>query len=370
MTIRMPTRAELLQWAPNAQKDYLDAFLDLEGTLEKAGILHHPLILCHFLGQVGAETDGLRIKRENMNYTSVQRIRQVWPARARRTPQAQLEKLVRNPVGLSDWAYGGRMGNKKGTTDGFDFRGAGPMQTTGKHATMKYCRRCQIPFHPGVLDDARTLWLFAIEEWATTGCNSRALENDILGISKIINTGSATSGVMPNGLNHRKRWFKRAWRLWGDLKKEHIPEVSDVTVEKLRERGSETVSTSDLLKTGAIGGGVVSGIAGGASESGIVETVPQIPPQEVIDQIQKGTESMDTVSGFVQSLKGFFVLLTTNLWVAGIACACIGAYAAYYITKRRLLDARLAENTSRLHEIDPVDDSLVLDPEDAVIPRG
>lgn len=370
MSIPMPTKAELKRWAPRAKPEYIDAFLKLESTLEKAGILHHPLILTHFLGQVGAETNGLTIVRENMNYKTVARIRQVWPARARKTSPERLAELCNNPVALSDWAYGGRMGNRRGTTDAYDFRGAGPMQTTGRYATMKYCRKVGVPFTQDILDDVETLWLFAIHEWATTGCNSRALENDILAISKIINTGSATSGVRPNGMEHRKRWFKRAWEIWGDKKRPKVPEVSDLTLKDLKKEGSETLSASDIIKTGGIAGGVASGTAGVASESGLVETVPAVSPEKVIDDMRNATESVTVTQGFIDALKDFWLLISSNLWVIGVVLAIGGIYYARKIDWRRLIDARLGWNTHRLDDLPVVPDDVLLDDDEAVIPRG
>lgn len=368
MSYLMPTRDELLRWAPKAKREYIDTFLELESTLQKAGILHHPLILCHFLGQIGAETNGLTIIRENMNYRSVERIRQVWPARSRKTSDAVLAGFVGNPVALSDWAYGGRMGNKKGSEDGFLYRGGGPMQTTGKYAAQKYCRACGIPFTPEVLDDIKNGWLFAIHEWVSSGCSSYALENDILSVSKIINTGSAKSGVAPNGLDHRKRWLKRAWAIWGDARP--VAETSTLSLDKLKKEGSETLKATDLLKVGGAGGAISSLGAGAAVESGAVVKIPNESTEQVIEQVKNHTESVDAISSLVSSIKSFWLLISTNLWVMGFILACLAYWVARKIDWRRLIDARLGWNLHRLGDIAPVEDTLLDDPDEAVIPRG
>lgn len=64
-------------------------------------------------------------QRENMRY-SASRIRQVWPSR----PEAV--KFANNPQGLANSVYGGRLGNRKGTDDGWRYRGGGIDQLTGR----------------------------------------------------------------------------------------------------------------------------------------------------------------------------------------------------------------------------------------------
>lgn len=64
-------------------------------------------------------------QRENMNY-SASRIRQVWPSR----PEAV--RFANNPQALANSVYGGRLGNRKGTDDGWRFRGGGIDQLTGR----------------------------------------------------------------------------------------------------------------------------------------------------------------------------------------------------------------------------------------------
>ena len=66
---------------------------------------------------------------ENLNYTSTARIRAVWPSRF--PTVASAESFVRNPRGLANKVYGGRMGNT-GPDDGWLYRGRTLVQLTGK----------------------------------------------------------------------------------------------------------------------------------------------------------------------------------------------------------------------------------------------
>ncbi len=64
-------------------------------------------------------------KRENMNYRAA-RIAQVWPNR----PEAV--KFAGKPKELANSVYGGRLGNRPGTDDGWNYRGGGVDQLTGR----------------------------------------------------------------------------------------------------------------------------------------------------------------------------------------------------------------------------------------------
>ncbi|GLS46569.1 hypothetical protein GGR33_005121 [Methylobacterium brachythecii] len=77
---------------------------------------------------------------ENLNYSTAARIRQVWPSRF--PTEASAQSYVRNPQSLANKVYGGRLGNKL-PNDGWDFRGMGDFQATGRDNARRATGRLQ-----------------------------------------------------------------------------------------------------------------------------------------------------------------------------------------------------------------------------------
>lgn len=84
--------------------------------------------LAPFLAQMLHETANLEQLVENLNYSAA-RIQIVWPSRFPTIESAQA--VAGNPQALANKVYGGRMGNTQ-PNDGWDFRGRGIPQITGR----------------------------------------------------------------------------------------------------------------------------------------------------------------------------------------------------------------------------------------------
>lgn len=90
-----------------------------------------------FLAQILHESDCFQVREENLNYTSPERLMEVWPLRFLRVASAML--YVRKPEDLANYVYRGRMGNNE-PGDGWRFRGRGLLQITGRDSYTLYWR--------------------------------------------------------------------------------------------------------------------------------------------------------------------------------------------------------------------------------------
>jgi predicted chitinase len=198
---------------PQAWAEALFGNLDL---LTAHGILENEYRWCHFAATVYAETGNFRELRENLNYRTANALRRAWPSRFGHLTDAQCRPYLRNPRALAAKVYNGRMGNRPGSSDGYDFRGGGWIQTTGREQVEAYCKELGITPGPTTLDDPVITLQFAVLEWTAAKCNEWADENDIRKIAKAINTGSADSNIQPNGMSNRIAAFALAWKYWGE----------------------------------------------------------------------------------------------------------------------------------------------------------
>ncbi len=222
------TEADIKRFAPNARREYVTTLVGGLPHLRHAGILDNSYRLCHFLAQCAHETGGFTILRESLRYTKADRLRTVWPARFRDKSNAELAPLLKDEKKLGEAVYFGRMGNTQ-AGDGYDFRGGGFLQTTGRAAVTSYCKRLGLEPSASLLDDLPTTLQFAVLEWGDSKCNTHADENDLTKVSKAINTGSATGNVKPVGMDSRSEWFAKAWSIWGDKGKPDMPAKEPMT---------------------------------------------------------------------------------------------------------------------------------------------
>jgi putative chitinase len=207
------TLGQILQLAPNAQPGYRDAFQNAQAILDKHAISEKPLRVAHFMAQVLHETGGLRVQFENLSY-SAERLPQVWPSRFKPKGPLNPGDYANNPQKLANEVYGGRMGNT-GPNDGFNYRGRGLLQLTGKDSYQEATTilRKGNPSAPDFvsLPDAviSAEWCVAIAaaEWVAKGCNALADQDDIEKITRAINGGLI-------GLAERIEWAKRTKAVW------------------------------------------------------------------------------------------------------------------------------------------------------------
>lgn len=210
------TRDAWKKFAPNCPVAWTEALFSNLDFLSEKGITESELRWCHFAATVWAETGDFKELREDLSYKTAKALRKAWPSRFGHLTDAQCKPYLRNPRALAAKVYNGRMGNRVGSSDGYDFRGGGWIQTTGRSAVAEYCAKLGIQPGANTLDDPLITLQFAVLEWTEKNCNKWADQNEIEKIAKAINTGSADSDVAPNGMDNRRDGFAKAWELWGE----------------------------------------------------------------------------------------------------------------------------------------------------------
>jgi putative chitinase len=175
------------------------------GVLDRYGIAalsNASLVLAHAMGQFSEECGcGLEMI-ESLNYTAT-RLRQVWPTHF--TP-TMAQRWAHNEKMIGEIAYGGRMGNHPPpSSDGFDFRGAGLSQVTGREGFAKLQAKLDemkagfsILENPELIIDPARTFECGVADWIVCGCLPHAERDDILGETIKLNGGT-------NGLAERKR---------------------------------------------------------------------------------------------------------------------------------------------------------------------
>jgi putative chitinase len=162
-----------------------------------------PLILAHVMAQISHECGAGHDVVENLNYTAV-RMTQVWPSRFPSVESAQ--PYAGNPKALANKVYNGRMGNRSGSDDGWNFRGRGGSQTTGRdgYERVKKQTGLDVVANPDILVDPKYFLECAVSDFINCGCLPYAKADDVVNVTKRLNGGYI-------GLGERKAWLAK-WK--------------------------------------------------------------------------------------------------------------------------------------------------------------
>jgi len=175
------------------------------------------LLIAHVMAQFSEETDCGREMQENMNY-SAGRLLQVFPTHFSHSQAIQYQH---NPRQIADHAYGGRMGNlPPPSDDGWNFRGQGLSQVTGKNGYQALAKKCGLDLgaHPELIIAPDTALECGVADFVLCGCLPYARKDDIAGVSSMLNVGHYTSNTAQiNGFSVRRNWLG-LWKHALDIK--------------------------------------------------------------------------------------------------------------------------------------------------------
>lgn len=162
-----------------------------------------PDLVAHVMAQISHECGAGHDVVENMNYTAA-RMMQVWPSRFPTSASAQ--PFAGNPRALANKVYNGRMGNRTGSDDGWNFRGRGGAQTTGRegYQRVKKATGLDVIAQPDLLIDPAHFLNCAVSDFINCGCLPFAKADDVVGVTKRLNGGTI-------GLAERKVWLAK-WK--------------------------------------------------------------------------------------------------------------------------------------------------------------
>ena len=107
------------------QVEVMEAILDETLALPNSHVAYIMATAYHETG-----TPRMTPTTESLHYTTAARIRAVWPSRFPTLAAAQ--PFVRNARKLANHVYNGRLGNRSGSDDGWNFRGRGLDHLTGR----------------------------------------------------------------------------------------------------------------------------------------------------------------------------------------------------------------------------------------------
>ena len=182
--------------------------LYLEGMTRET--INTPIRAAHFLGQCTVESGQFTATRESLNY-SVERLRALFgPHRITDQQMREFGRTADRPANqkaLANILYGGKWGARNlgniEPNDGWDFRGGGHKQITGRYNWTKFSHEYygddRLLTNPALIDTPEVAVASGLWFWSENGLNQIADTGSVKAVTKKVNGGSI-------GLEERKRW--------------------------------------------------------------------------------------------------------------------------------------------------------------------
>lgn len=204
-------------WNPfSTQGQYISAILQSYPTLIEHEI-NTPLRLAHFIGQGLVETNFLRARAENLNY-SPEKLKEIFGHKF--AGDDEIRAYANKPEKIANRVYANRMQNgPEESGDGWRYRGRGFFQITGKQNYIHYGEIAGVDLvgDPEMMErDLKRSVKVAAAYFQRTGLAEFADRNDIAAVSRGVNRGDPRSRAPAHGEALRIQWTTNAISLVRD----------------------------------------------------------------------------------------------------------------------------------------------------------
>ena len=210
------TKADFDSLWPQGAKALIQGILATQGAVGPGGGVTKALRLAHLMAQISHESGGGTSVVESLDYSPRALLAQ-WPAHFTAARAQQLGRTTAHPADqrmIADLAYGGRMGNAKPPSDdGWNFRGRGLLQITGRDGYLAVGKRCGLDLirHPDLIVDPAHAFRIAADEFRASGCLPYCDKDDVVAVSGLVNCGQVVPAEKIDGLSSRTAWLGK-WK--------------------------------------------------------------------------------------------------------------------------------------------------------------
>ena len=189
-------------------KNSLELTVTLNECMPRYGITS-PNAIRFFLAQYAQETGGFVKFVENTNYTSPERLLEIFPKYFKTLEFAR--KYVGKPEAIANRVYGSRFGNGDELSgDGYRYRGRGICHLTFKdnYEVFKKDTGIDVITHPELLEQVKYAVEAGCHYWKKRNISVVADKGDFIATTKLINGGII-------GLPQRQAWLTKVKQVLG-----------------------------------------------------------------------------------------------------------------------------------------------------------
>jgi len=204
------TEQDLSDFSPKAEAHLVRALVEGKQEIKAAGITTSLRRLAHFLAQVATETGGLTRLDENLNYSEGGLLRTFSRTRVPEDKAKELAAISPPEVKMrtiANWIYGDILGNNgRDTDDGWDYRGSGFIQLTGRGNYKARGDELKLALveRPDLARQVPEALRATVAYWKARAVNDAADDDDIRRVRMLVN------GPRAHALHTAQIWLNRA----------------------------------------------------------------------------------------------------------------------------------------------------------------